>query len=67
MASLVLSQQRAVALRHALAAAVPGLGDLRVALHARAFGKALPTAWDESLIGRQLNRRVGVLAAPVYR
>jgi phosphate transport system substrate-binding protein len=56
MANLALSQMRAVA--------VPDLGDLRVTLHTKAFGEALPTACDESPIGRQLNRRVGVWLRP---
>ena len=56
MANLALSQMRAVT--------VPDLGDLRVTLHTKAFGEALPIACDESPIGRQLNRRVGVWLRP---
>ena len=64
MANLALSQQRADALQQAVAAAVPDLGDLRATLHTKVFGEALPTACDESPIGRQLNRRVGVWLRP---
>ena len=64
MANLALSQQRAVALQQAVAAAVPDLGDLRVILHTKVFGETLPTACDESPIGRQLNPRVGVWLRP---
>ena len=64
MANLALSQQRADALQQAVAAAVPDLGDLRVILHTKAFGQTLPTACDESPIGRQLNRRGGVWLRP---
>jgi phosphate transport system substrate-binding protein len=64
MANLALSQMRAVALQHAVAAAVPDLGDLRVTLHSKVFAQALPIACDESPIGRQLNRRVGVWLRP---
>jgi outer membrane protein OmpA-like peptidoglycan-associated protein len=64
MANLALSQQRAVALQQAVAAAVPDLGDLRVILHTKVFGEALPTARDESPIGRQLNPRGGVWLRP---
>ena len=64
MANLALSQQRAVALQQAVAAAVPDLGDLQVILHTKVFGEALPTACVESPIGRQLNPRVGVWLRP---
>jgi phosphate transport system substrate-binding protein len=63
-ANLALSQQRADALLEAVVAAVPDLGDLRVTLRTKAFGEALPIACDESPIGRQLNRRVGVWLRP---
>lgn len=59
-ANLNLSQNRATAVRDALAAAAPDVALPEV----MAFGEAMPMACDETAAGRRLNRRVELWVRP---
>jgi len=62
-ANLVLSEERANAVRAALSAAAPDLQPDRLP-QIIAFGEALPMACDETGAGRRLNRRVELWLKP---
>lgn len=62
-ANLALSQDRAAAVRAALAAAAPDLADADLPA-VEAFGEALPMACETTPAGRQVNRRVELWLRP---
>ncbi|MCT8158526.1 phosphate ABC transporter substrate-binding/OmpA family protein [Pseudoruegeria sp. SHC-113] len=59
-----ISQNRARRVMDAVRRAAPALPEGSVLMATEAFGEALPMACDDSALGRQINRRVEVWAAP---
>lgn len=63
VANMALSEDRARAVRDALALAAPGV-DLPAVI---GFGEAMPMACDETVAGRRLNRRVELWVQPAFK
>ena len=64
-ANLALSVERAAKVAQELAAVAPDLSPAQMPV-VEGFGEALPMACDETVIGRQLNRRVELWVVPDF-